>query len=65
MASKRGRQLIRLGDDSPALDIYSISREGGMEGGRYVTKGEPVGGRANCLEGVQDDITVPVDREWR
>lgn len=65
MASQRGRQLIRLGDDSPALDIYSIRREGEREGGMYVTKGESVGGRANSLEGVQDDITVPVDREWR
>lgn len=58
--SQRGRQLIRLGDDSPMLDIYSIRREGE----RYVTEGEPVGGRANCLGGVQDDITVLVNSEW-
>lgn len=60
LESQRGRQPIRLGDDSPTLDIYSIRREGGTW-----RRGEPVGGRANGLGGVQDNITVPVDREWR
>lgn len=30
---QRERQLIRLGDDSPMLGIYSIEREGGVGDG--------------------------------
>lgn len=52
---ERERQPIRLGDDSPMLDIYSI----GVGGGSYVGMEEPVGGRANGLGGGQDGITVP------
>lgn len=59
LASRGGREAIRLGDDSPMLDIYSIGVEGGRGGGGVRE------GRENGLGGVQDDITVPVDREWR
>lgn len=52
---ERERQPIRLGDDSPMLDIYSIR----VGGGSYVGMEEPVGGRANGLGGGQDGITVP------
>lgn len=37
---------------------------GGREEGTW-RRGEPVGGRANCLGGVWDDITVPINSEWR
>lgn len=33
LASRRGREPIRLGDDSPMLDIYSIGVGGGRGGG--------------------------------
>lgn len=45
MESQRGRQLIRLGDDSPVLDIYSIRRDGGRE----VRDGGVAGGREGKL----------------
>ncbi|KAG7229279.1 hypothetical protein INR49_012937 [Caranx melampygus] len=49
---QRERQLIRLGDDSPMVDIYSIRREGGA--------GVEERERASDLGGSQDSIiTLP------
>lgn len=45
LESQRERLLIRLGDDSPMLDIYSIRREGG----RYVTEGGASGKEGKLL----------------
>lgn len=51
LESQGERQLIRLGDDSPMLGIYSIRREGGMGGRRSAG--------ANGLGGGWDSIIAP------